>query len=82
MAGTWSASAGSPARRRMGIVPADTRLPPRNDGVQPWAEHSAPTSGASSPGCRRAFAGMLDHADRQLARLVGFLERAGSATIR
>jgi arylsulfatase len=60
----------------MGIVPPHTRLPPRNDGVKPWAEHTADE-------CRfflrlqSAFAGMLDHADRQLARLVAFLERTG-----
>ena len=59
----------------MGIVPADTRLPPRNDGVQPWDRHSLDERRFFTR-LQAAFAGMLDHADRQLARLVNFLERA------
>ena len=59
----------------MGIVPPSTRLPPRNDGVQPWAEHSADERRFFTR-LQAAFAGMLDHADRHLAHLVDFLERA------
>lgn len=60
----------------MGIVPAHTRVPPRNDGVKPWDEHS-PDERRFFLRLQSAFAGMLDHTDRQLARLVGFLERSG-----
>ncbi|MBI3516636.1 MAG: arylsulfatase, partial [Proteobacteria bacterium] len=59
----------------LGIVPAHTRVPPRNDGVKPWDEH-APDERRFFLRLQSAFAGMLDHADRQLARLVAFLERA------
>ena len=60
----------------MGIVPANTRLPPRNDGVKAWDEHSADERRFFLR-LQSAFAGMLDHTDRQLARLVDFLERSG-----
>ena len=63
-------------QKATGIVPPDTRLPPRNDLVKPWAE--------LPDGERRlftrlqaAYAAMLDHADQHLARLVKFLEEAG-----
>ncbi|HUA55280.1 MAG TPA: arylsulfatase [Candidatus Sulfotelmatobacter sp.] len=59
----------------LGIVPAHTRVPPRNDGVKPWDEHT-PDERRFFLRLQSAFAGMLDHADRQLARLVAFLERA------
>lgn len=62
-------------QKKLGIVPAGTRLPPRNDGVLPWTDHST--------GERRlfarlqgAYAAMLDHADQHIARLVDFLDRA------
>lgn len=61
-------------QKDMGLVPRDTKLPPRNTGVRPWEEHS--------DGERRlfvrlqsAYAAMLDHADQQIARLVEFLDR-------
>ena len=53
----------------LGIVPEGTHLPPRNDTVRAWAE--------IPEGERRlftrlqaAYAAMLDHADRHLARLM------------
>jgi len=56
-----------------GIVPASTRLPPRNDGVQAWESHSTDERRIFLR-LQSAYAAMLDHADRQLARLIGFLE--------
>jgi arylsulfatase A-like enzyme len=63
-------------QKALGIVPPDTRLPPRNDFVRPWAEH-APDEQRLFTRLQAAFAAMLDHADRNLARLVAFLEEAG-----
>jgi arylsulfatase A-like enzyme len=60
----------------MGLVPADTRLPDRNDGVRPWDSYSADERRLFTR-LQSAFAAMLDHADQHLARLVSFLERAG-----
>ncbi|HEV7411299.1 MAG TPA: arylsulfatase [Bradyrhizobium sp.] len=63
-------------QKAMGLVPADTRMPPRNDGVKAWDEHT-PDERRVFTRLQSAFAGMLDHADRHLARLIGFLEKAG-----
>ncbi len=63
-------------QKALGIVPADTRMPPRNDWVKAWDEHT-PDEQRLFTRLQAAFAGMLDHADQHLARLVGFLEDAG-----
>lgn len=63
-------------QKALGIVPADTVMPPRNDYVRAWEEHT-PDEQRLFTRLQAAFAGMLDHADRHLARLVGFLEDAG-----
>src|SRR5215475_16022663 len=60
-----------------GIVPASTRLPPRNDGVQAWESHSADERRIFLR-LQSAYAAMLDHADQQLARLIAFLETTGT----
>ena len=63
-------------QKAMGIVPRDTKMPARNDGVKAWDEHS-PDEKRVFTRLQSAFAGMLDHADRHLARLIAFLETAG-----
>jgi arylsulfatase A-like enzyme len=63
-------------QKAMGIVPPATRLPPRNDNVQPWESHG-PDERRFFIRLQSAYAAMLDHADRHLARLVAFLERTG-----
>ena len=63
-------------QKAAGIVPKSTRLPPRNDGVQAWKNHSSDEQRFFTR-LQSAYAAMLDHADRHLARLVGFLERTG-----
>ncbi|WP_022723507.1 sulfatase-like hydrolase/transferase, partial [Rhodopseudomonas sp. B29] len=63
-------------QKTMGIVPADTDMPPRNDGVKAWSEHSADEQRVFTR-LQAAFAGMLDHADRHLKRLIDFLEVSG-----
>ena len=63
-------------QKAMGLVPADTKLPPRNDGVKAWTEHSEDERRVFTR-LQSAYAGMLDHADRHLARLIGFLETSG-----
>jgi arylsulfatase len=63
-------------QKAMGIVPTDTRLPPRNDGIRPWDSYSDDERRVFTR-LQSAFAAMLDHTDQQLARLVGFLETAG-----
>ncbi|PZQ63784.1 MAG: arylsulfatase [Phenylobacterium zucineum] len=63
-------------QKAMGLVPADTRLPPRNDGVRAWDSYSDDERKVFTR-LQSAFAGMLDHTDQQIGRLVEFLERAG-----
>lgn len=59
-----------------GVVPADTRLPPRNDHVGAWADHNDDERRVFTR-LQAAYAAMLDHADQQLARLADHLERSG-----
>jgi arylsulfatase len=63
-------------QKATGVVPESTRLPPRNDFVRAWAEHSEGERRVFAR-LQGAFAAMLDHADQNLARLVSFLEQAG-----
>jgi arylsulfatase len=63
-------------QKAMGLVPPDTRLPPRNDGVRPWDDCSADEQRVFTR-LQSAYAAMLEHADQQLARLVDFLDAAG-----
>jgi arylsulfatase A-like enzyme len=63
-------------QKAMGIVPASTRLPRRNDDVQAWASHSADEQRFFIR-LQSAYAAMLDHADQHLARLIGFLGHTG-----
>src|SRR5712664_4923243 len=63
-------------QKAMGLVPPDTKMPVRNDGVKAWGDHSGDERAVFTR-LQSAFAGMLDHADRHLARLVAFLETAG-----
>ncbi|MDZ4374086.1 MAG: sulfatase-like hydrolase/transferase [Phenylobacterium sp.] len=63
-------------QKALGIVPPDTTLPPRNDGVKAWDEHSDDERRMFTR-LQSAFAAMLDHTDQHLGRLVDFLERAG-----
>ena len=60
----------------LGVVPAGTDLPPRNDHVRPWSEHSEDERRVFTR-LQAAYAAMLDHADQQLARLMDFLEESG-----
>ena len=63
-------------QKALGIVPADTRLPDRNDGVRAWDSYPADER-RMMVRLQSAFAAMLDHADQHLGRLIDFLERAG-----
>ena len=63
-------------QKALGVVPADTTMPDRNDHVRPWAEHT-PDEQRLFTRLQSAFAGMLEHADQHIARLVTFLEDAG-----
>ena len=63
-------------QKAMGIVPPETVMPPRNDGVRAWDEYS-PDEQRLFTRLQSAYAGMLDHADQHIARLIDFLDTAG-----
>jgi arylsulfatase len=63
-------------QKAMGIVLETTQLPSRNDNVKAWEDHSADEQRVFTR-LQSAFAGMLDHADQHIARLIAFLERTG-----
>ena len=60
----------------LGLVPAGTTLPPRNEGVMAW-DSLPPPGQALATRLQSAYAAMLDHFDQQLARLITFLEASG-----
>ena len=57
----------------LGVIPAGTKLAPRNPGVKPWTEL---TVNEQKFACRlqEAFAAMLDHTDAQIGRVMEFLK--------
>lgn len=63
-------------QKEMGIVPNDTSLPQRNPGVRAWADLSVPEKKLFAR-LQETFAGMMEHADAQIGRLIDFLEEAG-----
>jgi arylsulfatase len=63
-------------QKELGIVPAETKLPPRNPGVEAWADLSSDERRLFAR-FQEAFAGMLEHVDHHIGRLVRFLEDVG-----
>ena len=63
-------------QKAMGIVPADTMLPERNAGVKAWDSLSDDERRLAVK-LQAAFAGMLEHADLQIGRLLDYLTQAG-----
>jgi arylsulfatase A-like enzyme len=74
----WDAERERRLKRQVetGLVPPGTAMPPRNEGVRPWSEHS-PDEQHVFTRLQAAFAAMLDHADQHIARLINFLETSG-----
>ena len=60
---------------KLGITPEGTELPSRNDRVQPWIAHSEEEQQVFGR-LAGAYAGMLEHTDTHLGRLVNFLTEA------
>jgi arylsulfatase len=63
-------------QKALGVIPADTRLAPRNPGVKPWTDL---TENEQKFACRlqETFAAMLEHTDDQIGRLVASLKSIG-----
>lgn len=63
-------------QRDMGLFPADTKLAPRNPGVEAWTELPENHKRLAAR-LQEAFAAFLDHTDAQIGRLVAALEHLG-----
>ena len=59
-----------------GVIPAGTRLAPRNPGVEPWDELPEDQRRLAAR-LQEAFAAFLDHTDVQIGRFVDGLRRLG-----
>ncbi len=62
--------------KRIGIVPADTRLAPRGPGIKAWSELSADERRLFAR-FQETYAGFMEHTDDQIGRLTAFLEGKG-----
>ncbi len=60
-------------QKRAGIVPAATRLPPRNPGIRAW-ESLSDIEKRVFARHQEVFAGFLEHTDHQVGRLLSYLE--------
>ena len=65
-------------QKNIGIIPADTELPPFNPGVPEWDDLSADEQRVAAR-MQQAYAGMLTHTDEHLGRLVATLHEIGQA---
>ncbi|TCO50308.1 arylsulfatase [Kribbella antiqua] len=63
-------------QKELGLIPPDTRLPPRNDGVVPWADLTDDEHRLFAR-LQEAYAAMLDHTDAELRRFVEALAALG-----
>ena len=64
-------------QKQLGIIPANTKLAPRNPGVKPWNELTVNEQRVAAR-LQEAFAAMLEHTDAQIGRLVSHLQHLGS----
>lgn len=63
-------------QKRMGIVPANTVLPPRNPGDRAWADLT-PAERTVFARFMQVYAGFITHTDEQIGRLVAHLKATG-----
>lgn len=63
-------------QKELGLVAPDAELPERNPGVKAWEEYDEDAR-ASMVRLQAAFAGMVEHTDEHLGRLVAALEEMG-----
>lgn len=61
---------------KLGLMPPDTKLPPANPGVKPWAGLT-PDERRVFARYQECFAACMEAADRELGRLIGWLEQNG-----
>jgi arylsulfatase A-like enzyme len=62
--------------KAMGVIPADTVLPPHNDGDRMWADLSDDERTVFAR-FMEVYAGFIEHADEQIGRLLDHLKTQG-----
>jgi arylsulfatase len=62
--------------KAMGIIPANTILPPANPGDRPWSSLSDDEKAVFAR-FMAVYAGFIEHADEQIGRLIAALKRDG-----
>lgn len=63
-------------QKKMGIIPANTKLVPRDPGVKPWDSLSKEEKLLFAR-FQETYAGFLTHTDEQIGRMVDFLKSIG-----
>jgi arylsulfatase A-like enzyme len=63
-------------QKKMGVIPADTVLPPSNPGVDAWSSLNDNQKRVYAR-LQEVFAGFVDHADAQIGRLTAALDAMG-----
>jgi arylsulfatase len=63
-------------QKRLGVVPANTPLPPRNNGVKPWDDLSADEKRLFAR-YMETYAGFISHTDCEIGRIIRFIEDIG-----
>ena len=63
-------------QKRLGIVPADARLAPRNPGVPAW-ESLSPDERRGAARLQETYAGFMEHTDTQIGRFLDYLQSIG-----
>lgn len=63
-------------QKALGVIPPETELAPRNDGVKPWSELS-PNAQRLAARFQEAYAAFMDHTDAQIGRLIDYLDSIG-----
>ncbi|MDR2680129.1 MAG: arylsulfatase [Tannerella sp.] len=63
-------------QKQLGVVPAATQLPPRNNGVKPWDELSTDEKKLFAR-YMETYAGFISHTDHEIGRIIHFIEELG-----
>jgi len=64
-------------QKKLGVVPADTRLAPKPEGIKDWKDLT-PAQRQLFARQMEVFAGFGEHTDREIGRLVQSLEQVGA----
>lgn len=63
-------------QKQLGLIPADTVMPPRNDGDRAWADLSADEQRVFAR-YMAVYAAFIEHTDVQIGRLIRYLKDSG-----